>query len=88
MIVIEDAEKERDTRNQDALQATHIWQKVQYRVPTSLDQSLIQIHLKLNPLDQAFLRQNWHRTSFFQSKHTRILQLSDLIQINGQILQG
>ena len=69
------------------MQAAHIRQNVQHRVATPLDVNLIQAHVDQHALHQILFKLARLQARLQQPKHARILQLGQLIQVEGQVLQ-
>ena len=56
LVMVEDAENERDSCDQNPLQTTHIGQNVEDRVASPLNQRLVKVHLDLDSLEKLILK--------------------------------
>ena len=88
--MIQDAQKEWDPGDKDALQAANIGQNIQDRVAVSLYHNLVQAHFNHDPKKQVVKYLLIERSHFclFQSEGTWVLKLGYLIEVDGQILKG
>lgn len=87
LVLVEDAQKDGDDLDQNALQAAHVGKDIENGVAGALNDEQAEVKLDVEALHQVLLVVGRDLAALLQGENARVRELGDVIEIHRQVLQ-